>query len=174
MSRRIRVTVFSLLFAAGTHLMAAPSDVETANIRRGNISLGGSITLDQVLESSTNAVSTFNTSLALQYFVIDHLGIGGAFSYNHASNTRDNSLLGPVLSYFFWEQRNLAAYVGASYSLGLTNATVTGRFNATIGANYFITPAVAVGPWLSFRHIIGRRGPTYDRILFGADFAIYL
>ena len=68
----------------------------------------------------------------------------------------------------------MAARVAGSYEFGLSDATISGRLIGTVGADYFLTPSVAFGPYFSYRHIFGRQSTDYDRLVFGAGFYIYL
>lgn len=149
------------------------AEAHEANIQKGNLLTSASIDFEQTLKN-TNNTTYFNLDLAGQYFLVDHFALGANFDLAHLTDGNTTLLLGPSLRYFFWQSDRLGAYLGAAFGLGLTDTTIRGRLTGTIGIQYFITPAVAAGPWVSVRHVIRRYSSNYEMILMGANFAIYL
>lgn len=166
-----------ILIVAASTFAAEPTDASLANIHTGNVSTSSSFAFNQVLNSNSTAVSTLSLSTDVRYFVIDHLAVGGVFTYDHSSNANSNDVvwLGPGATYFFWTDGKLASKLAASYQFGLGSSMASGMFTTTLGLDYFITPSVDVGPTVAYRHTVGSSQiQSNDRIILGVSFGIYL
>ncbi len=162
-------STFSLF--AGELPAADPTTL--ANIHRGNIVVGGGVFFGQSSRGKTTT-SNFDLGLTTLYFVVDHLAVGLLTDLEKESDEDLVALLGPAAQYTFWQKDALTGYFQMSYQKGLTDATISGRIDLKLGAQYFITPSVAAGPYMSYARVIGRRSSDYDRYTFGAALGIYL
>ena len=169
------ISLFVFLIAITLSAAELPiADSSTfANIQQGNLVVGGGLMFSQ---SSRGKTTTSNLDLGLStlYFVIDHLALGLVGDLIKETDGDTVALIGPAAQYTFWQKDSLTTYLQLSYQKGLTDVTVSGRVDTKLGVQYFITPSVAAGPYLSYTHVFGRRSPDYDRYTFGAALGIYL
>lgn len=143
--------VFALLlcFAA----ISARGATDLANINQGNIRLGGGVGVGYSTYSST----IVSVSPLFQYFVADGFAVGLDTDLMFSKNY-DTYAAGPLISYYFWNREKWAAYLEQSfkyfqernYRPDVLSADPYWVSTSTVGANYFFTPYVAIGPKLSY------------------------
>jgi hypothetical protein len=145
--------LFAFLFSALA--LAEESAVESdvgANkyITKGHWTISGGASLSYNTGGSGANLAIYPSA---QYFVMDHLSVGGeAFvGLNSSYNTFG---LGPAMTYYFGESERAVWFVSQAilynryhYDAGSLNYTETNWSSHTsLGMNYFLTPSVAVGP----------------------------
>lgn len=169
----MRANLLKFIMVLNCLCLGAMAADHTGNINKGNVEVYGSTTVNLQL-SGTAKTNYFSVNTGVQYFLIDRLSLGGAFGYDMETGVDDVALAGPGATYYFFAQGPFAAYAGINYRFGLTNATLKGRLDTEIGAKYFFTPSVAFGPYIDYQYRVRRSADNESRLLFGANFALYL
>ena len=157
-----------LIFVAHFTVFSALAVEEvTTNLQRENVNASGSVRIDQY---SGNRFSTFDINTNLGYFPWDRIALGLSASIYNDDQNDTVGILGPFAQYFFWQDGRAALSVALGYGHGLTNATVSGRFQSRLSFHYFLTESVAFGPFLDLVRVLGRHSSDYNRVGIGASF----
>src|SRR3989338_7131822 len=82
------------------------SEERLARIRQNNLSVGGNFSFTKN-SGRANDGTELEVSFSAKYFLIDHLALGLAFGLDVANNVTVSSL-GPIGSYFFWNEGKIA------------------------------------------------------------------
>ena len=114
------------------------------NIDQGNWNISGFLDVNM---DDADTVS-INMSLSSKYFLLNRLAVGASFGLDAGSESDTVSTLGPAATFYFWNNDYLAGYLGSSFRMGLTTATVNWVLSGELGLKYFMTPSVAIGPAL--------------------------
>ncbi|MGE0616157.1 MAG: hypothetical protein AB7P04_11000, partial [Bacteriovoracia bacterium] len=104
-----------------TSLVSADS---LSNIHSGNWNVGGSIDFAKN-SGRRNDSSEFNTVFTAKYFLVDRFALGLAGGVDVETGEDTVATVGPAVSYVFWTNEKLAASIGSSIRVGLTDATVS-------------------------------------------------
>ena len=121
-----------------------------ANINKGDTSVGGSVTLSY----NTVGGTYFYVNPNAQYFIADNFSLGGSISYTSYSGSNIGYVnLGPAMTYYFWSQEKMAAFLGVDFTVNATsNSSNNVTFDGDIGLDWFVVPTVAFGPKIQFSH----------------------
>ena len=174
------ITALSFASRAATESkMAMPRATqltELPNVNKGNWAVGGDFGAGY---STTYSQGSLYVNPTAEYFVIDRLSIGGVIQSSFSSDYT-NIGIGPSATWHYWQSDRWTATVGLSavYSEGnykkssFDYSSWTGT--AKLGANYFITPSVSFGPFLSHQRNIKDFDPNggFTSLLF--QFSIFL
>jgi hypothetical protein len=172
------------LEAAGARAAEPKTDEWKPNLNAGNFNVGMSASLHA--ESFGNNQSQFGVSgaLALQYFVVDHLSLGGIFqgsrtSVDTAGQTQSTNSIafGPELTWYLWTYGRFTFYVEPELFLELRPDGLPTTFGAAgvVGGSWFFTPSVAFGPSVRYFHRFGNGAePDSDQFLLFLGFNLYL
>jgi hypothetical protein len=181
-------------------ISAHAEDKFIGNINAGDWAVGGSLTALHHSGANQTSYNLFGVSPSVQYFVIDRLSVGGYVNYTHyafqRSNIENDWSIGPIATYHFLTAgTNLAFYVSGSMNYTHTNTAydpltdssgaviINGTSDSTshwqsvlaVGANYFFTPSVALGPGVSWVHdFSGNSFTSGDQEQFFVQFSIFL
>jgi hypothetical protein len=178
----MRVAYFaiaSVLMALAVEVSAA-DDGSTApaessirpNIYSGNWSLGGNL---YFAKNSGSVDSTeCSTFVAARYFLIDRFALGMVAGFEDTTDTTAIASLGPSAAYYFLTQGRLAMSALLGFRLGLTDDTYDKIVNSGIGAEYFLTPSVAVGPTAFFTYYSSGGSNEKKRFGISFDLLVYL
>ena len=159
----------------------AKAETDFGNIHKGNLQTGGTINFSHGWQTGSSFLS-LQISSPTEYFLLDHLSLGGTVSYFHSggpSYNYDSFGVGPSGTYYFWTQDHLAAYLGEEFSYNKTSGSsiyTSYCFNSRtkLGVKYFLTPSVAIGPSIEYTHQFGRQEiPTADSISLIGAFSIH-
>jgi hypothetical protein len=132
-------------------IVTRADNTELGNIHKGNIAAEGSASISFYAPSGRASSTAISVSPSLQYFVVDHLSIGGSLSYHHYSGSDGWTSwgIGPSITWHFWSTGHLSVFASEEIFLNKgTNLNWYGSNTAGLGMNYFITPSVAIGPLL--------------------------
>jgi len=153
----------------------AQSPSTLANIKEGNMQIGGGFGWANYKSNSTSN-STFQLNPQMEYFLIDHLSLGGTLSYINQSGDYSFSAygIGPSASYYFFEQGPIAAYAAQAVSFYKYSDVEKNFTNGktSLGMKYFVVPQVAFGVALSADYGIGSDNSTNTTSL-GGNFSFY-
>lgn len=179
----IVIAVMALASATSVSKAHAGSRTEAravyGNITQNHIDIGASMNLSSIDIEGTEAYTVFTLSLRSHYYIIDRLGLGALFFLQTQSNLT-NLRFGPSVIYYFWTSDRLGAYASQdlsfrSLTLGGATATTAFETDTAVGLNYFLTPAVAVGPAVEFFHRFGNSHTArINQVSFTGQFSIYL
>ncbi|MBS1985561.1 MAG: hypothetical protein JST16_15465 [Bdellovibrionales bacterium] len=161
------------LFAAGSASLALAQ--VAPNIHQGNFKTGGSFYYGTT--TSKGAQSEYYLGSTTEYFVMDHLALGGDFSVERGGVDGDHvvSLIGPAASYYFLESNQITAYAEFKFLKGLTDNTIQARYMGGVGLQYFITPSVAIGPSFYSSYVMRQNtSNNYWTYYFYVNFGLYL
>lgn len=167
----------ALVLTSGT-AQAAPETIQ-ANIKKGDLSISNSLDFSHKSIEGGSGTSSFSLSNRNHYFIVDRFGLGGALGVF----TTDGFALftvGPSATYYLWTQEKLGLYFTQDVLFRVISGSSTVDANnfetiSALGLNYFIIPAVAVGPAVEFFHRFGTsRLRTINEISFVAAFSIFL
>jgi len=167
-----RVLVLSLVLGAFSTIAAENDNSRgpfRGNISQGDVTVGGSFRLDH---NSRNSETSVDLGTGVGLFVVDRFAVGGIFDVSQDADGMV-ALMGPQAQFHFWNVDRLSFLTFVSVAFGLTDVTVQSRTTLGLGADYFITPAVAFGPYVSLA-VIDSRARNYTRSAMGANFGIYL
>jgi len=160
-------------------LLLASAQAEAGKINQGDWELGGGFNLTHT--SRKNAVvpqsTTFFVYSQAQYFFVDHLSAGLDVGYSRSGSTSASTEIGPVVTKYIWVDDKLAPYVSMlpiqwSHTRALGSSFSS---SARVGAKYFLTDSVAVGPAFDYSHNWGsdRRAESNSFSFLGL-FSIHL
>jgi hypothetical protein len=140
------------------------------NIKTGNVEAGGSIALNVYRGNSS-----FSMSPSIEYFVEDHLSVGGQLVLLSSSDYNSFGF-GPSATYYFLIQDRWAPFVNANIifshnNLGSDHST---DYEVGVGSRYFITPSVTFGPSLIYDLNTNASGSTNGYLTLLGSFAIFL
>jgi hypothetical protein len=128
-----------------------------ATVTAGHWDLGGSVSFSSTTYSNDTSDKSFTFNLPLQYFVADHVSVGGNFRLNADSpasgvNTTTTSI-GPIATWYFWTQGRWASYV-QGFAGWRNNSRLGSRpfFGGSLGLLRFVTESWGVGPSISVNH----------------------
>lgn len=175
----MKKTLKSIIGAMALLVLAQSVQAATsvANINKGNVELNASADLSQTWIPN-NDFRLLIVGTSAEYFLIDHLSVGGAFALAHAGGVYSSTSwsIGPSATYYFYQQDKLALYTGANFLFTSTNRTSDYfQVEAQLGAKYFITPAVAAGPVVSYGHRFDNNEIyTTNTLALAFGFAIHL
>ncbi len=153
---------------------------DQANTNMGDFEVGGSFSINHYRTTNSNSDSTTSVTLyaPIQFFIINSLSVGGAFSFLHYSGIGQYSF-GPAATYYFANSGRLTGYVGASVLFSILDEelgtadyrTYAGR----LGMKYFITRSIALGPEVGFEHQdINNSNRDYQHAYAAVQFSIHL
>lgn len=176
--------LFTGLVATASPVSPAPAATSSkiyGNIREGNVGFDSgfdSLNLSSTSVEGANSVTSFNITLRTRYFLIDKLGLGVVLRL--ATQTGYTNLMaGPSVQYYFWTNDRLGAYF--TQDLLVSNVSTSGNSNSgfrtdsIVGLNYFLHPAVAVGPAVELYHQFGNANRSrFNVFSFLAQFSVYL
>lgn len=174
--RRI-ITTFCLVLLVQVGANAAVNEVEEsstslANIYEGNWNVRGYFDFTKH-SGRRDDVSEFAVSLAGRYFLKDRIAMGLSFGFESSGDYESVGSLGPTVAYFFWNYDQLASFVGLTFRVGFTDATVSSMVLGELGLEYFIIPSVALGPSLHLNYYNSRR-QDFQRFGVVVNLGIYL
>lgn len=145
------------------------------NIYSGNVIASGGFSYSS-FGLQDESLSVLNTSVGLQYFILDGLALGANFNLSSISAQESSfkaTTIGPVATFYFWNSERLATKVAASMgytTLGDSNdfSTAFGysdgiTYRFSLGADYFLTESVGLGPSVQYSLLTG--GPSTAREL---------
>ncbi len=106
-----------LSFAASENVSSLKMDSDSevsANILKGHMQVGGGFNYRQSSPSNGELNSNYGIYPQVEYFVIDHLSLGGTLNFfgQNGSTTYTGYGIGPSLSYYFYQRNSIATYVG--------------------------------------------------------------
>lgn len=161
--------------------LIAPAAYAVPNLNAGDWELGGSFNLSRSSERSPYFQSTdhtrFTINLNAQYFVDDEYSLGLETGYSAAGGHSGVGYLGPVFTKYVWVDDKLAPYI-SMLPIRFTKAEgIPSDLSSTvrIGAKYFLTDSVAVGPAVDFTHDWGKdTNPERNTWSFLGLFSIHL
>jgi hypothetical protein len=133
--------------------IAAVAATESANINRGDIRIGGGVGIGYSTYSST----IVTVSPLVQYFVADGFAVGLDTDYSF-SKREDIFAAGPIASYYFWTREAWAAFVEQRFKYHTSKMYGPSSYEtkpywsstSSLGANYFMSKYVAIGPALTY------------------------
>lgn len=170
----------ALLLLLVSFFSAALAQAEP-NLNAGNWELGGSFNLSRTSERSPYFVSTdrtrFTVNLNVQAFVDDEFSVGLEAGYATAGRGTGVAYLGPVATKYLWVDDKLAPYISMLPIRWTKAEGVPSDYSTTvrIGAKYFLTDSVAVGPAVDFTHDWGKdQNPERNTWSFLGLFSIHL
>ncbi len=149
---------------------------EMPNINKGNVAVAGSLGL--AYSSYTGAIYFLNPSA--EYFVLNSFSVGGTVQSTISKHSRSFGM-GPSLSYYFWQNKKWASYIGAgalyttvrteNISNQYTAVSQYWSANGTLGLNYFLTPSVSFGPVFNYDYTFPDDNPksvgsSYSTLIF--------
>lgn len=159
-------SVFLALF------LLVPVDSQAANIKQGNMEVGGSTSY-----STTTSSSYFRLSPTYQYFFMDHFSAGGTADLILGTGDYTYYSLGPTATWYVLAKDEFAPYIAVT-PISWAKFRYTDAFYDTtvnVGLKYFLTDSVAVGPAVQWNHTYGRNGGNgRDTTTFLGTFAIHL
>lgn len=156
--------LFSALAATDVVSTEASPKPVYANILAGDLKVGGGFDISYGDRQAT----TISLSPSVEYFVADHLSVGGGLTLSHVTSFRSTTWsIGPTATYYFWSQDRIALFfsqgIFVSHSSEGTQDTVTyASSTSQLGADYFIIPSVAFGPALQWRHAFSESTESAD------------
>ena len=163
-----------LVLLVSSFAKASTEDIKSlANINKGNAMVFGGANFSQTFNGNQLSGS-MGIDIGFGYFLLPGLALGFSASADAGTNQKLVALGGPLAHYFFFKEETLGTYIQVRYLQGFTQTTIRGRVLLNIGLDFFLTTSVAFGPNLSFGHTFGRNSSDYDRVILGANFAIYL
>lgn len=103
-----------------------------------------------------SSVTSVLLSTGLQYFLNDEFSLGGVLDFFKQEDYRAASF-GPALTYFPWKEGRYAIPFTTAVLFETTRNSLGTTFNNaaldfSVGVDYFVTPAVALGPRLFYAH----------------------
>lgn len=166
----LSLTVLAFLGASAFSRADDASPEPYANINAGNFRAFGSF----LYETNSNGHGNiFELNPGVDYFVKDRLAIGWSFSIEAGSGFDTIAGLGPEVQYEFWQKDQVATYVRSGIQFGVTDATTREEVLGEVGAQYFLTPSVDIGPYMRYTYFFSHF-QNWDRFDFGAFLGIYL
>jgi hypothetical protein len=172
------------LAAAGARAAEPKTDEWKPNLNAGNFQIGMNAALHA--DSFGNGQSQFSVSgdLGLQYFVVDHLSLGGIVQGSRTSvsvagqtQSTNSFAIGPELTWYLWTYGRFTFYVEPELFLELRPDGPPTTFGAAgaAGGYWFFTPSVAFGPGVRYFHRFGNGAePDSDQFLLYLAFSLYL
>jgi hypothetical protein len=154
-----------LVLCSQTHA----GDAFTPLINKGNWFVDGSGRLSWYGGLAKKYLS-YDVSAELEYFLADRFSLGGGTAVDGGDGTSTYAGIGPSATYFFWQDDQWAASVGAGVTVGLTAASADAVLSAESALRYFLTPSLAIGPGFRLRHV-SDGGGSYQRYIFFVSFA---
>lgn len=163
-------------------LLLVSAHAEAGKINQGDWETGGGFNLTHTSRQSSRITpATKNTSFFVyaqaQYFFIDQLSAGLDAGYARSGSAFDSTNFGPVVTKYLWVDDKIAPYVSM---LPIQWNHVRGggtslSSSARVGAKYFLTDSVAVGPAFEFSHQWGNdTQPEANSYSFLGLFSIHL
>ena len=130
-----------------------------ANINKGNVLTGAEFSLTQAWYRTSDTFNVY-AAIPMQYFLMDRLALGGtaAISHSRLSSSRSytDAAVGPSATLYFWDSENVATYVDTAVLWRfLDNSDDQISLGFGLGLDYFVTPAVAFGPKVTYTHYFG-------------------
>lgn len=174
------ILLAGLLVISSTHFARAES--EFGNIHKGNIYTGGTLNYSTYYPSGTSgSISQLQLTTPFEYFIVDHFSLGASIYWNHTfpsglvANANDYAI-GPSATYHFWVQDHWTASLSEIFRINsFSFSSYYFSLNSVLGLNYFLTPSVALGPSVNYRHRFGRNEViSADTLTIGANFLIFL
>jgi hypothetical protein len=141
------------------------------NIRQGDIRYNGGLSLS--MSDAPGVPGTFEVSTGAAYFVIDRLAMGADVQYSKTSGEKAQALLGPTVTYHFWNEDKLSSHVNAMLGFGLKGQDLKNRTSVALGLDYFAWPSAALGPELEFQHYDLRGSDDYNRFVVAFGTGLY-
>jgi hypothetical protein len=115
---------------------------EFANIDRGNYRTGGSINGGY----STYAVGSLTFSPLFEYFLLNRFALGVS-AYYTTSPALSSITVGPIFTYYFWQNEKWTAYCEQRFAYAFSTTTNSIWSSHTgVGINYFFIRQVSLGP----------------------------
>src|SRR4051794_30242372 len=112
-------TVVLCSVAQASPSTGCPKEKAYGNIPKGAVETGGAFKFNQSFASSSESMASIAITVPLQYFVADHLSIGGRVGYVHGFRTTsfDNSsyAVGPAVTYYLCPRERLAPFVNTAF-----------------------------------------------------------
>jgi hypothetical protein len=154
------------------------------NLHRGNVRVGGDISLTGV--SFANGASSYNlvANLPVQYFLFDGLTLGGAVGWQTAGSTATSGVsqsttsfsVGAESAWYFWTYGRMAARVQPEIWVYFSDSRpTTWQAAGALGVEWFFTRSVSFGPGVLYAHTFQADAyPSSDLYRFFVDFNIYL
>lgn len=155
-----------------------------ANINRGNVAVGGYLTLTRAFPNAAQrGYFSVGLSPSAEYFFMDHWSLGGTgnFSYSKSDNSSSYTYygIGPSTTLYFYTQESWAVFTGLSLTYNhYQRATSTYDLSPRLGLAFFLNPAVALSPEVRFVHRF--YDESYgtvdgdDTLQFGVSLNVYL
>jgi hypothetical protein len=166
--------IFTVLLLATT-AQAAP------RINKGDWEIGGGLNLSHTDEASPYFGSSRRTLFTLrgngQYFVQDGLSAGLELGIASAGAASPQVQAAPVVTKYIWVDDKLAPYVSMLPIQYNKSEKIPGTYATTVrvGAKYFLTDSVAVGPAFEYSHDWGHdQVPERNTFSFLGLFSIHL
>jgi hypothetical protein len=171
----MRALLLFTILLIGTTAQAAP------RIQKGDWELGGALNFRHTDEASPYFGSTKRTLFTFrgngQYFVHDGLSAGVELGISTAGVSGPQVQAGPVVTKYIWVDDKLAPYVSMLPIQYNKSERIPGTYATTVrvGAKYFLTDSVAVGPAFEYSHDWGNDElPKRNTFSFLGLFSIHL
>lgn len=134
------------------------SNIHPANIMAGDIEINAFLALYSTYTQGTH-YTTFDLVFGSEYFVRDHLSLGGELSHLTTRGYTETRV-GPAGKYYFFEQDRFSPFVGEAVLYNHTSVGADYWTNkTTFGFKYFILPSLAAVSSLNWYHLFGRSAP---------------
>ena len=151
------------------------ADLASAQVERGNYTIGGTAGLNHITNGSRNSLTSINLSPSYGTFLTDQLLFGGNANINFQFARRGNINFkaGPLMRYYF---RNML-FIQADYNFGILNrANFEHDLYGRVGYAYFLNEHVALEPYIymGYRDLVNSRNASsfYSVIDYGIYFSL--
>ena len=158
----------------------ASADKIYGNITQSHFGISASLSLSSTSIEGAGGFTTFTFNARGQYFLVDRFALGPVLKLTTQDTSSDLSI-GPSALYYFWTRERLGLFLSQDVTLRSVsnsgNASSTWRTETQLGLNYFLYPAVAIGPAVDFLHQFGTNWSAFNRInqlTFLGQLSIYL
>lgn len=175
---KVLVLVISLMSQFVFATLENSSSIQSKNILSGNMEIGGGFSAHQ-FKNNNDSHTQFSIYPQLEYFIFDHLSIGGSLSYFSNSQSQETVSgfgLGPSATYYFMELGNSALYVNQNISFfKFADSPYEKSASTSMGSKFFILPQVAFGIALkhSFNLSEGNQSNNSTSTSFQGSFSFY-
>lgn len=146
--RHAAVSALALFSLAATGAQSSTATSESfMNTYQGSLSIGGSLSISKTGgDFGADKTTRFDLNPGVEYFLVDRFSLGGFINLYNLQDGDVVALLGPSATFHFLQIDRVSLFSDAKVGIGLNDNTVDTRLGFGIGANYFVTQSVGLGP----------------------------
>ncbi len=173
---------FKLFFCLLILFLSSLVVAKDKKILKSDFRTGSYLNIGRTLSSNNNEEAlSIDARADLNYFIVDKFSLGPVLRYEYFEATsgapgiakQDEFTLGVTSNYYFSESRDWVMLAGLGILTKLNDKEII--YNLHLGAEYFISENISVGPKLIYENIDAEsNSQSRDAISFFTGFYFYL